>query len=121
MKFSIPKTGYKVGTCGWLASGLADGSIRIAPGTTKSGKGGLWIHTPLGSECLAIFNEFGLSEDEFRGANRFSVVAQEFCDSLPLTESATKYLQAIASDWCEVANSDREADGVDSLPKFAIV
>ena len=114
---SIPNTGYKVGTCGWLAKGLADGSVNIQPGTTKAGKGGLWLHAEGKQGCLAIFNEYDLSEMELRGANQFCVVSQDFCGSFPLTDSAEEYLRAAAQDWCDAANELREND-VPDMPRL---
>lgn len=118
--FSIPNTGYKTGTCGWLATGLADGSITIYPATSKSGKGGLWIKTPIGNECLAIFNEFDLTEEQMCRARRFGVITQGFCDTLPLTEAASKYLWEVAKQWCDAANALRENDVPEKMPTLVI-
>ena len=114
---SIPSTGYKIGTCGWLAKGLASGSIKIQPGTTKTGKGGLWLHADGKQGCLAIFNEYDLTEMEFCGANQFCVVSEDFCGSFPLTDSADKYLREAAQNWCDAANELRE-DDVPDMPRL---
>ncbi len=120
MQFSIPNTGYKDGTCGWLASGLSDGSITIRPGTTKGGAGGLWIKSPIGEGCLAIFNEFDLTDDLLRDCNRFDVVTLGFAGDLPLTKAASQYLREIAQQWCDAANELRE-EAPEKMPTFAIV
>ena len=118
--FSIPNTGYKVGTCGWLAAGLAAGTITIYPATSKSGKGGLWLKTPVGSECLAIFNEYDLTEEQMCNARRFGVVSMGFCDSLPLTAAASRYLHEVAKQWSDAANEFRENDAPETMPTVVI-
>ena len=117
---SIPNTGYKTGTCGWLAKGLADGSIKIAPGTTKGGKGGLWLHADGKQGCLAIFNEYDLDPDSFSDAHSFAVVASDFCGSFPLTDSASEYLRCAAEEWCEAANAARENDVPADMPRLVV-
>jgi|GEM_PF-4502254 len=109
----IPNNGYKTGTCGWLAKGLHEGSIKIAPGKTTTGKGALWIMCDNKCYCLAIFNEFDIEELCYR---KFTTCCEDFAGVLPLTKSADKYLRAAADEWCENANNDRELDGIDSLP-----
>ena len=117
---SIPNTGYKVGTCGWLAKGLQDGSIKIQPGTSKSGKGGLWLYADGKQDCLAIFNEFDMSDFGLSGQQKFMVVCQEFCSRFPLTRAAEEYLISAAQEWCDQANELRENDRC-KMPKIAIV
>jgi len=119
-QISIPNTGFKVGTCGWLAKGLADGTIRIEPGTTKTGKGGLWLHAGSEQGCLAIFNEFDLDEFYTPHPNRFAVAEEGFAGDFPLTESAKDYLRAAASEWCDAANELRESDGKTEMPRLTI-
>lgn len=115
----IPANGWKVGTCGWLASGLSDGTITISPGTSKSGKGGLWIKTPAGSDCLAIFNQWDANDSRYQ---KFVILNDEsgFCSDVPLTEAARNYVEEIASDWCEAANSERDEDDASVLPKLVV-
>lgn len=118
---SIPNTGYTTGTCGWLAKGLQDGTIEIKPGTSKSGKGGLWLWYGAKGHCLAIFNEYDLSDDVYPNAEQFAVIAEGFCGEIPLTPAAEQYLRAAAQEWCDVANESRDSDAVNSdMPRLVI-
>lgn len=115
----IPANGWKIGTCGWLANGLADGTITVSPGTSKSGKGGLWITTPVGSDCLAIFNQWDANDAKYQN---FAVLDDEygFCSDIALTDAAREYLLDVAKEWCESANSERDEDDASVLPKLVI-
>ena len=118
--FSIPNTGYTIGTCGWLAKGLADGTITIRPGTTKGGKGGLWLHCGEQQGCLAIFNEFDLTQEDYRDADRFCVVDEDFAGRFPLTNACENYLRDAAEDWCDAANGLRENDSPEKMPTLSV-
>jgi hypothetical protein len=120
INISIPNTGYKTGTCGWLAAGLANGSIKIQPGVTKTGKGGLWIHFDGKQGCLAIFNQYNLTNDEFLGAESFHIPDEDFAGAFPLTKAAEEYLRCAAQEWCDAANSERENDTASEMPRLVI-
>ena len=111
---TVPACGWKMGTCGWLAAGLADGSIRVAPGTTRKGGGGLWIYwTQKDAEhqgCLAIWNEFNLTDSECSGAESFAPPCNDFAGTCPLTPAAERFLLQLTRDWCDEANTRRAND-----------
>lgn len=123
---TIPACGWSVGTCGWLAAGLADGSITISAGTSKSGKGGLWLHWANGQQqgCLAIWDEYDLGPRTYEGGNKFDVYHGDFevgfAGACPLTPAARQFLVDAASAWCDEANARREADEA-PMPQVRIV
>jgi len=108
-----------VGTCGWIAKGLASGSIKIDTGTTKSGKGGLWLQFENKSHCLAIFNEYDLRPRDIPDSAKFDVVCEDFCGTIPLTKAAEAYLNKAAQEWCNSANEIRESDAAD-MPRLVV-
>jgi hypothetical protein len=123
--FSVPACGWNVGTCGWLASGLTDGSISIKPGTTSGGRPGLWVYWGGDKQgCLAIWNEFGLTEEECRGADRFALYhgagGLGFAGGLPLTPAAERVLRTMAQLWCEEANDRRLNDICSGMPVIEV-
>jgi hypothetical protein len=120
MNISIPATGYKDGTCGWLAKGLADRSIVIATGRTTKGKHGLWIHHGDDQGCLALFNEFDLDRREFHDAHTFRPCEEGFAGDFPLTSACETYLREIAQEWCDAANAARESDSEAVMPQLVV-
>ena len=123
MQFSIPNIGLKIGTCGWLAAGLSDGSITIKPGKTSKGKPGLWINAKnIGDELLAIWNPYDLTNADVPNSLSFqNAVGDDFFNfgkNIPLTDAAQSYLSAIAGEWCDKQNELRSAD--DSAPLKAL-
>ena len=124
---NIPACGWKIGTCGWLAAGLRDGSVTIKPGETKAGTPGLWLRWGDGkSGCLAIFNEYGMSQRDFPRAKSFCVydgflAGSEFAGDCPLTPAARDFLRTAAEEWCEAANHARTEDAcTDEMPHLIV-
>jgi hypothetical protein len=116
MEIKIKRIGYKVGTVGWLAAGLQDGSILITEGTLKSnGNHGLWLKVSGNnsvSQFLASFDRFGVG-DELHDAAQYQTADEcnDHADREAIwTDAAWDTLMAIAADWCEMCNSEREAD-----------
>ena len=112
---TVPASGGTVGTCGWRAAGLADGTIRVAPGASRDGSGGLWLHGGGDKQgCLAIWNEYGLTDNECGGAEAFAPYCGDygtgFAGSCPLTPAAERFLLTLARDWCDEANTRRAND-----------
>jgi hypothetical protein len=116
MEIKIKRIGYKVGTVGWLAAGLQDSSITIIEGTLKSnGNHGLWLkvsgNNPV-SQLIAAFDRFGIG-DELRDAAQYQTVdeCRDHADREAIwTDAAWGTLMAIAGDWCEMCDADRDAD-----------
>ena len=119
MQIIIKKIGYKNGTSGWLAAGLADGTLELSEGRLKSnGNHGLWIKSADGkiSACIAAINEYGMDLQDCIHAgcqlaemDRYKVV----CDTRPpvFTDAAWSAIEAIAQTWCDECNAERDADG----------
>jgi hypothetical protein len=108
---------------------LADGTIRIAAGTTKSGDGGLWIHWKdlTGKDrqgCLAIWNEYDLTPNEYSDCEQFKpysgYTGDSFAGDCPLTPAAEKFLHDAAEAWCEETNARRENDSPKGLPEVKV-
>jgi len=117
MEIKIKKCGYKVGTVGWLATGIADGSIRINEGTTKTGgKHGLWLKYGTDkSMVLAIFNPYDLSLTDYADAHRYEVAPREgdiWClgDEIGCTDACWETITEIAQAWVEHVTAEREKD-----------
>lgn len=126
MEIKIKKIGYKVGTVGWFAKGIADGSIKIHESTSKtSGKHGLWmkyggqegidgkIHHQ--SMILAIFNPYDLSLVDFANAHRYEVAPRNgdiWClgDEIGCTDACWETITEIAQAWVDHVTAEREKD-----------
>jgi len=126
MEITIKRCGYKVGSVGWLAAGIAGGSIKIHDGITKSQiingrefgeKHGLWIKWgEKKSMCLALFNPYSLSLSEFEGAHKYQIVARDgdpawSCgDEIGCTEACWESLLEIAQAWIDHITEERGKD-----------
>jgi len=126
MEIKIKKIGYKVGTVGWLAAGIADGSIKIHESTSKNnGKHGLWMqYNPqegidgkihYKSMILAIFNPYDLSLVEFTDAHRYEVAPRDgdqWClgDQIGTTNACWETITEIAQAWVDHVTTEREKD-----------
>ncbi|MFH2076111.1 MAG: hypothetical protein ABIJ57_12325 [Pseudomonadota bacterium] len=129
MEIKIKKCGYKFGTVGWLAAGIADGSIKISEGTSKaSGKHGLWLKwekvgNAAGTDeknhqqsvVLAIFNPYDLSLSDYADAHRYEVAPREgdvWClgDEIGCTDACWETITEIAQAWVEHVTTEREKD-----------
>ena len=117
MEINIKRIGYKIGTVGWLAAGLQSGAITITESTLKSnGNHGLWLKATIDgkplSQYLAAYDRYGVG-DELPGARTYETAAQ--CSGPDdreaiWTDAAWHTLMAIAGDWCEMCNAERDAD-----------
>jgi hypothetical protein len=129
VEIKIKKCGYKVGTVGWLAAGIADGSIKIREGTTKtSGKHGLWmkretVGNAVGTDekihqqnmVLAIFNPYDLSLNNYADAHKYVVTPREgdiWCvgDEIGCTNACWETITEIAQAWVDHVTAEREKD-----------
>ena len=125
MEIKIKKIGYKVGTVGWLAKGIEDGSIKIVEGITKlDNKHGLWMkHSPketngkkvYESMILAVFNPYDLSPRDFDGAHSFVIAPQEgdmWCpgDDIGCTNACWDTITEITQAWIDHVTEERAND-----------
>jgi len=102
MEINIVKKGHNVGTIGWLAKGLDDGSLALNEDTLKSnGHHGLWLDGPGLSQFLAAFNQLGLDGNDFV----HYAIACDLTDRQTLwTNAAWGVLMDIAQQWCDQCN-----------------
>lgn len=110
MDIKIKKVGNAVGTVGWLAKGFADGSITLQEGKMKdSGYHGLWLKCndapSHASTFLAGFNQFGLSETELAGSNKYSISDGYVNGGQWGTDAFWETLENIAQQWCDDCNA----------------
>jgi hypothetical protein len=112
MEVTIKKIGYKTGTVGWLAAGLADHSVRIAEGRTKRGAHhGLWLHWgEQQQEMLACHNQYGLTLAEYAEADAYKRVDEQGGREAIFTDACWATLMQIADEWCAACNAERQAD-----------
>lgn len=117
MEIKIKKIGYKLGTVGWLAAGIADGSIKIHEGKSKNGgKHGLWIkYGEDKSIILAIFNPYNLSSREYGDAYQYEVAPRNgdiWCigDEIGCTDACWATIAEIAQAWIDHITAEREKD-----------
>jgi hypothetical protein len=118
MEIKIKKIGYKVGTVGWFAAGIADGSIKIREAVSKSKKHALYLEAEEKSWCIAIYNPYGCFNSELADSEEYKALDMDWngadpgtCDcSLPLTEACKETIHEIAEAWCEVKNAERAQD-----------
>lgn len=124
MEIRIPNLGERVGCCGWLAKGLADGSITIKPGkNTSRSAPGLWIHFGDRQQVLALFNPYGLSDHECANSERCFTTDQapgvlECCHSF--THAAWDFLMDIAQQWCDAQNETFVKDDPSPLRDISV-
>lgn len=118
MEIRVKKIGYKVGTVGWLAAGIADGSIKIKEAISKSKKHALYLESGDQSSCIAIYNPYDLANAELADSEEYKAMDMDWngCDpgtcrcTFPLTEACKETIHEIAEAWCAVKNSEREQD-----------
>jgi len=118
MEIKIKKIGYKIGTVGWLAAGIADGSIKIGEAVSKSKKHALYLEADGKSSCIAIYNPYDLANSELADSEEYKPLDMDWNESdpgscrcvLPLTEACKDTIREIAEAWCEVKNAERAQD-----------
>lgn len=120
MQINIKKIGFIIGTSGWLAKGLADGSITISEGVTKNDKNhGLWAHYLIGEkkeyECLALFatdwaSSGQVEEKKYMTARKIESQMLSDGHSTIWTNAAWDALMALAYEWTLAAQVVRDAD-----------
>lgn len=126
MEIKIKKIGHKVGTVGWLAAGILDGSIKISEGHTKSNiqngrefgmKHGLWMHWGEKDQmCLALQNAYGLTPDECDDCYKYSVIERNgdpiwsHGDMIGCTDACWDVIIEIAEAWVAHTWEEREKD-----------
>lgn len=115
MEITIKKIGKANGTVGWLAAGLAAGSLRLEEGHAKNGGNhGLWLKGESISQCLAIFNQYDLTEAEYAEAMCYAPIEAEQ-RHLVCTPACWFALHAIAEQWCDTCNADAAAEPVPDI------
>jgi hypothetical protein len=118
MEIRIKKIGYKVGTVGWLAAGIADGSIKIREAVSKSAKHALYLEAGDQSSCIAIYNPYDLANSELADSEEYKALDMDWSAAdpgscrctLPLTEACKATIHEIAEAWCDVKNAERAQD-----------
>jgi hypothetical protein len=119
MDIRIKQIGQAIGTSGWLKSGLADGTITIEEGISKSGKIALYLCTPREKLCLAIWNPYDLTNRDVANSEAFFPLkwSASGCDPdaicnyrNPYTIAVKRALQGVADQWCEQRNAIHGAD-----------
>jgi len=109
MELKIKSIGYKNGTSGWLKNLLLSGDAKIEEGISKSEKHALYLDLPnLKSICIAIFNPFDLSNQELQNSETYQVCINS--DSKGFSDAVVSAINAIAQQWCDARNEDREND-----------
>ena len=118
MQISIKKIGEANGTIGWLAAGLESGELELIEAHAKDGGNhGLWLKGQNFNECLAIFNEYNLSEAEYADALKYSSLSKER-RHLSATPACWRVLLDIAEQWCEAVNAASENE---TAPEIKII
>jgi hypothetical protein len=127
MEIKIKKVGNEIGTVGWLAAGIADGSIKITEGRTKSqivnniecgAKHGLWLYWGDGKQmlCLALQNAYGLTPDDFADCYKYEIIEKNgdpvwsHGDMIGCTEACWDTIIEIAQGWIDHTTEQREKD-----------
>lgn len=118
MEITIKKIGYNVGTVGWLAAGIADATINIQEGISKSKKLGLYLSAEEQSSCIAIYNPYDLTNADLADSEEYKPLDMDgggtdpgtcYC-TLPLTPACKSTILEIAETWCKSKNTKREQD-----------
>ncbi|MFA4871309.1 MAG: hypothetical protein WC623_24130 [Pedobacter sp.] len=113
MNITVKRIGYNIGTVGWLAQGLEDGSITIFEGVTQQSKHhGLWIESKASKDILAVFNQYGLTAGEYENADQYCLYdyAEKGGRENLYTPACWETLENIAQQWCDGCNAERERD-----------
>lgn len=113
---NIKRIGKAQGTVGWLAAGLADGTIKFVESTLKNnGNHGLWLKVfkdgidgnphEYFSQFLAAFNQCGHKPEETAGVCTYEV-CDAFLDREHLwSDAAWASLMDLAENWCKTLNA----------------
>lgn len=113
MEIKIKRIGHAKGTIGWLAHGLETGDLYLVEGSLKSnGNHGLWLKSKTDnnvSTFLAAFNQFGLTESECEGSNRYTL-SDNYYQGQWGSDAFWSTLQDIAQQWCDDCNAALEVD-----------
>lgn len=112
MDIKIAKIGYKVGTVGWLAAGLEDGSLILKEGKMRDGgHHALWLKGPDElSQFLAAHNQWGATgTDNVPDWNRYAPEYESQFEGI-FTDASKRALLNIAQHWCDQCNAERDAD-----------
>lgn len=126
MDIKIKKIGHNIGTVGWLANGITNGTIRIEEGHTKSNiqdgkeygrKHGLWIKWGEKDQmCLVRQNPYGLTPDEYKDCYKYEIVPRNGDpiwskgDVIGCTDACWSVLDEIAEAWIDHITAEREKD-----------
>jgi len=123
MDVKIKSIGWNQGTSGWLKSEIEAGRMWFAEGVSKSGRHGLYLYRKLENgktegQPMALYNPYDLSNAECQGSEEYQVLDMTGCTGSPrstgnyydLTPAAIRSVQAVAEQWCEKRNSERERD-----------
>lgn len=126
MEIKIKRIGHKVGTVGWLAAGISDGTIRISEGYTKSNmqdgkeyghKHGLWIHWGDKDQmCLALQNAYGLTPDEYADCYNYEIIERggdpvwSHGDMIGCTDACWDTIMEITRAWVDHIEEERDGD-----------
>lgn len=111
MNIKIIKNGYKVGTVGWLAKGLEDGTLTLKEGTMRNGNHhALWLKGPDDlSQFLAAHNQYGAqATDNVPGWDKYMPEIEPL-DGI-FTPACRAALISISEQWCADCNDDRDND-----------
>ena len=113
MEIKIKHIGKAKGTVGWLAEGLVSGELYLVEGNMqRNGNHGLWLKSKKDdnvSTILAAFNEYGLTEAECEGSNRYRRI-DDFTQGQWGSDAFWATLQDIAQQWCDDCNADMDAE-----------
>lgn len=118
MNISVKSIGYKVGTSGWLASGLRDGSITIQERARKlDGRPMLVLLSGENRVVLARWNPYGLDNGTLDESETYQVLhvgsaddPGAMTDTIGLTPAAAAALRTAAQGWCDQINGARASD-----------
>lgn len=108
MELTIKKIGFNRGSIGWLAAGLADGSLIIKEGRkADNGNHALFFRDGNREQMLACQNFFGLTPaDYIAGSELYKPILLEYL-FYDFTPASWRALMNIAQQWCESCNEDR--------------
>lgn len=125
MEIKIPNIGKRDGTCGWLATGLASGTIKIETGKCKAPKSnpGLWLKFDGREQVLALFNPFDLTNAECEGSERCLTSDQAdfiLTRNHSFTSACWASLMDIAQNWCDEQNATFENDDPSPLKSLTV-
>jgi len=128
LNIKIKQLGTEIGTVGWLAKGLADGSLGVHQGRTKDGSPGLWFDYPgeagkRASFILALRDPYGLQDTQYAQEQPIILAPRvhDGCwggDPIGCTDACWRSLMEIAEKW--IAHQVEKA-ATDPAPKSITV